>query len=370
MGMLIRHLKKANKQNAQGLAEFALVLPLFLLLVFGVIEIGWLVYNYSAVFTASRDAARYGSGAGTSTTSGTVYALDCAGIRNRAKKTAVSIGLTDANISIYYDSGPNSSGNSVSLGHCDCPASEKLVSGETSCTVYGQAPLLGYRVNVIVNKTINLVFPVLKNTTIPISSTSHRTVISGVVISGNQAVVVTTVVTTIVDVCPNLDGVQASIPSGDILYGGQCVPYCAYNNTIPASSSSCVYSTPTLPSNQNCSNIGYGSTVYYSGNTINIYIQNSSASDRAVSNIEIWWSGTPTLNNIVFESQKSGTSTVWGGTGFANTSPTNVAISFPFLNWDYTWVRFNYNQNASSANVTFVKFTFADGCYVVWGSHS
>jgi hypothetical protein len=114
-----------------------------------------------------------------------------------------------------------------------------------------------------------------------------------------------------------------------------------------------------------------GTPVWWSGNVINVSLQSNSSQNRYISKFEIWWTGTPTLNNVVFESQKNGNSTVWGGPGVANSSPTYVTFSssFYFQNYDYIWVRFNYNQNASSAGVTFVKFTFADGCYVLWGSH-
>ena len=45
-------------ENGQGMVEFALVLPLLLLVMFGIIEFGRLLFIYSAVFTSSRDAAR------------------------------------------------------------------------------------------------------------------------------------------------------------------------------------------------------------------------------------------------------------------------------------------------------------------------
>lgn len=40
------------------MVEFALVLPLFLLLVLGIIDFGWLFYNYIAVENSARNAAR------------------------------------------------------------------------------------------------------------------------------------------------------------------------------------------------------------------------------------------------------------------------------------------------------------------------
>ena len=43
--------------KGQGMVEFALVLPLLLILIFGIIEAGRLLFLYSAVMSSSREAA-------------------------------------------------------------------------------------------------------------------------------------------------------------------------------------------------------------------------------------------------------------------------------------------------------------------------
>jgi hypothetical protein len=48
----------------QALVEFALVLPMFLLLLFGLIDVGRYVYTWNALNQAAREGARYGSVAG------------------------------------------------------------------------------------------------------------------------------------------------------------------------------------------------------------------------------------------------------------------------------------------------------------------
>ncbi len=45
--------------RGQALAEFALVTPLFFLLVFGIIEFGRFIYTYEIVNNATREGARY-----------------------------------------------------------------------------------------------------------------------------------------------------------------------------------------------------------------------------------------------------------------------------------------------------------------------
>jgi Flp pilus assembly protein TadG len=46
------------------MVEFALALPLLLLLIFGILEVGRMVFTYSSVVNASREAVRYGSATG------------------------------------------------------------------------------------------------------------------------------------------------------------------------------------------------------------------------------------------------------------------------------------------------------------------
>ncbi|HEX2981595.1 MAG TPA: TadE family protein, partial [Anaerolineaceae bacterium] len=57
---------QSNRQNprGQGMVEFALALPIILMVIFGIIEFGRLLLSYSAVFSASREAARYGAAVG------------------------------------------------------------------------------------------------------------------------------------------------------------------------------------------------------------------------------------------------------------------------------------------------------------------
>ncbi|HAA89854.1 MAG TPA: pilus assembly protein TadE [Peptococcaceae bacterium] len=50
-----------RSQRGQALAEFALILPLLLLLVFGIIEFGRIFYSYLMVTQAAREGARLGA---------------------------------------------------------------------------------------------------------------------------------------------------------------------------------------------------------------------------------------------------------------------------------------------------------------------
>jgi len=53
--------RKLRSQRSQALVEFAMVAPIFLLIMFGAIDIGRLLYAYSAISSAARDGARAAS---------------------------------------------------------------------------------------------------------------------------------------------------------------------------------------------------------------------------------------------------------------------------------------------------------------------
>ena len=52
--------KVLNNEHGGSLVEFAIVLPLLLIILFGIIEFGILLYNQAVITNASREGARYG----------------------------------------------------------------------------------------------------------------------------------------------------------------------------------------------------------------------------------------------------------------------------------------------------------------------
>lgn len=90
--------------KAQALLEFALALPILLLVVYGLLEAGRLIFTYAAVATASRDAVRYASAAGKAQAGSTIQTyMDCDGIRHAARNSGFLLNLSDEQIRIYWD---------------------------------------------------------------------------------------------------------------------------------------------------------------------------------------------------------------------------------------------------------------------------
>jgi Flp pilus assembly protein TadG len=134
-----RIFREMKQEKAQGMVEFALVLPLLLLVVFGIIELGRMVVIYTSVSSSSREAARYASASGRSG-SNVPYFLDCNGIRAAAKRVAVFTSIEDANIQISYDHGPNTG---VYSNACPAPGEVKLGDRVIVRAVAQYQPILG-----------------------------------------------------------------------------------------------------------------------------------------------------------------------------------------------------------------------------------
>ncbi len=87
--------------------EFALTLPIVLIMILGIIEFGRLMITHTAISSASREAARFGAAVGNDDIGILPPYEDCVGIRDAAKRIATAfIPIEDAAINIQYDKGP------------------------------------------------------------------------------------------------------------------------------------------------------------------------------------------------------------------------------------------------------------------------
>src|SRR5215211_7531346 len=113
----------SQKNRAQAMVEFAIVLPILLLLLYGLLEAGRLLFIYSTIVTASRQAVRYGSATGIGTGT-TLRYQDCAGIRESAQRVDYLNSFEDEDIIIQYDSGPTGPAPKVFCDGSPLPAAD------------------------------------------------------------------------------------------------------------------------------------------------------------------------------------------------------------------------------------------------------
>ena len=98
--------RRKSGSRAQAMVEFAIVAPILFLLLFGIIEVGRMIFLYAAVTNSSREAVRFGSAVGYDD-AGVIKYKHCAGIRDVARRASYFMNLPDANIVIGYTQGTN-----------------------------------------------------------------------------------------------------------------------------------------------------------------------------------------------------------------------------------------------------------------------
>jgi len=107
--------KHPSKTRAQAILEFALILPILMMLLYSIIEVGRLIFVFASVANASRQAARYGSASGT--VNSVAFYQDCDGIRAVANQSAFIIKFDKINIT--YDRGVNPDGTQIPITGVD-----------------------------------------------------------------------------------------------------------------------------------------------------------------------------------------------------------------------------------------------------------
>ncbi|MBI9047438.1 MAG: pilus assembly protein [Anaerolineaceae bacterium] len=179
MDKIIRNNKK---QKGQGLVEFALILPIMLLLLFGIIESSRLIVHFVSVYSASREAARYGSAVGRLSESDPFFYEDCDGIRLAAMRVGFMAGLETGDIEIRYDTGPGTSPIDWTTydqqTHFDsttltCDTTDGVVTLDGTPTDVGDEG----RILIRVQKSFEPIVPIVPFPEVPLTSFAGRTFI-------------------------------------------------------------------------------------------------------------------------------------------------------------------------------------------------
>jgi Flp pilus assembly protein TadG len=96
-----------KSENGQGMTEFAIAFPVMFMMLIGIIEAGWMMFFFNVVSMSAREAARYGAALG-----GTpAHYQDCSGIKAAARRIGAFAGITDSQVSVYFDKGPGTTQN-------------------------------------------------------------------------------------------------------------------------------------------------------------------------------------------------------------------------------------------------------------------
>ncbi len=168
--MVRKRLRFSGEQpRGQGIVEFAIVLPVVLMVVFGIIEVGFLIFSYSSVNSASREAARYGIAIGDVGAGQRYY--DCTGIVTAGMRIGRFAGMDTSDFTIVYDNGPDEGDGSYMQKYSSCA---DLASHNGADTIR-----FGDRIVVTVNHDYHPIVSIMGLNINPftMTSTSSRTIV-------------------------------------------------------------------------------------------------------------------------------------------------------------------------------------------------
>jgi Flp pilus assembly protein TadG len=171
---------KEHRSHYQGqsMAEFALALPILLLVIFGLLEVGRAVFMYAAVTNTSREAVRYATAYGVNE-SDVLHYQNCAEIRDTARKVGFLLPLEDENITIEYDAGPDPDTGVIPAPYAECAPDEDVDNTiEMAC---------GDRVVVSVTINYSPMVPIVPMEAQPFTASSARTYLGVVELSDTPA---------------------------------------------------------------------------------------------------------------------------------------------------------------------------------------
>jgi hypothetical protein len=92
---------RLKDQKGASLVEFALILPLFLLFIFGIIDFGWYFFVQQTLQYATREGVRLGLVGGTLQEGGTTYTREASIVACIMDQASVAVDLTKLHIYIY-----------------------------------------------------------------------------------------------------------------------------------------------------------------------------------------------------------------------------------------------------------------------------
>lgn len=106
---------RRGRSRGQGLVEFAIVLPVIMLVIMGLLDLGRAIYTYNTLAQASRQAARVAIVDQTSDV-----------ITDQAIDSAATLGLAASNVDVCFKT-EDTSATDCSTSDDDCPQADRVI---------------------------------------------------------------------------------------------------------------------------------------------------------------------------------------------------------------------------------------------------
>jgi hypothetical protein len=368
-----------NKTLGQAMVEFALALPIFLMLVLGIFEVARMLMAYTSAYSAAREASRYAASIGVAP-SGEPRYRDCVGIREAAKRAGIISGIEDANILIRYDPGP------TDTEFIDLPACPQEVTMGDRILVRVQVtytPLIGlipglqpFTMTSINARTIVKDLDVLgtpgpspmpRSTRTPTSTntpTPTRTVTPGPSLTPTftrTATIEPTVTMTPTEtLTPTITLIPSITPTITETLEPTLTPtYCPPEICEPtATATQTPTNTITPTSTPDCTHLVLGGISHFSNKKDTLKAYNLGSKTETIKSIYVaWTNANDNLLSTVF-----GSSTIWSGSKNtpATISTFNTGAVLTLLPNNNKDIVFSYTS--AGHLITYVKVTWTNGC--------
>ena len=102
--------------RGQALVEFAIVMPIIVLAVLGLVDLGRAVYSYNTLAQSARQAARTA-----------IVNQNLTNVRNQAIASAPTLGLTAANVDVCFKTATSTQADCSNPATDNCPQSARVL---------------------------------------------------------------------------------------------------------------------------------------------------------------------------------------------------------------------------------------------------
>jgi hypothetical protein len=348
---------RPKKFRAQAMVEFMLALPLLVVLIYGTVEVARLVFIFSSVANASRQAARYGSGAGE--INDVAFYQDCEAIREVANRSAYVVDFDEINIT--YDRGVNQNGTQI-------PISEVNPSPESdACPIESDVIRNGDRIIVQVSAMYEPIISIIPIEPVKIVSASARTFLISVPILGSalpsgfsaETPTPSKIPTSIFTDTPTafLTFTATNIPSSGRT-PVRLTPSITLPPTLtftPSNTPRPTYTASVTPTPISCSGLSGVShgALEITGNIMEMDITNNTGYTLSTAQVYLEWNhdkGHKGNDSTLHLTQASLASQTWNGD--IQTPSAYLTAYYPFIPPGDSTIRFYFNQNYNQTDGT------------------
>lgn len=112
----MKNVSPRKRGRGQALVEFAIVMPIIVFAVLGLVDLGRAVYSYNTLAQSARQAARTA-----------IVNQNVSNVRNQAIASAPTLGLTAANVDVCFKTATSTQADCSNPATDNCPQTDRVL---------------------------------------------------------------------------------------------------------------------------------------------------------------------------------------------------------------------------------------------------